>query len=197
MKNLKIIIVLLMLSISVGLKAAENYLNTSDVITFDNTEYFLGWSSHPSESRFLQEYFPRGQTPDDFTDMLSVWLFIGDISASQWIDNMKVSYQQRKSHDPCANYQVYENDDEYMMDCLLSESDGKHVSAVEFNVYRCKDIEVEGKHGLLICFYSGKAQGENVTPFLKQLRDRRLDLIQAMIAFEYPAVSISSAISAI
>ena len=181
---------LLLCCVSFSAQAADNYLHTDKQLPFDNTKYSLVWSSHPRDFQYLQEYFPKGQTPEAFTDMLSVWLFVGDFPADQWIQNMVNLFTERQKTDKVCNFQTYSNDGEYMLDYLLSESADGKVNSVEFNVYRCKNIEVEGKSALLICFYSGQADGESITPFLKGLKERRPQLIEAMIKFELPKVSL-------
>ena len=190
MKKLLAFLALLLGCISFETKAADNFLHTDNQLTFDGTKYTLGWSSHPRDFQYLQEYFPEGQTPDDFTDMLSVWLFVGDFPASVWIQSVAISYRERQKTDKCCHYQIYENDGEYMLDSLLGESADGLMTKVEFNVYRCKNIVVGDKEALLICFYSNQATDDNITPFLQNLKHRRPALIQAMSAFPLPQVSL-------
>lgn len=189
MKKLVQLMVLLFCCVTFGAQAADNYLHTDKKLTFDNTKYYLGWSSHPRDFQYLQEYFPKGQTPEAFTDMLSVWLFVGDFPADQWIQNMVNSFTERQKTDKVCNFQAYSNEGEYMLDCLLGESADGKMTSVGFNIYKCKNIEVDGKSALLICFYSGQAAGESITPFLKGLQERRPLLINSMINFEWPKIS--------
>lgn len=178
------------LCISTDAHAIENYLGTDEVLHFDNTEYTLGWSSHPSEFQYLQEYFPEGQSPEKFNDMLSVWLFVGDFSARQYVRNMANAYEERKKIDIACYYQSYENDDDYMFECLRSEADGNNLTGIEYNIYRSKDVEIDGKKAMLICFYSGQATGEDIKTFLVKLKERHAQLLEAMSAFEYPAIKL-------
>lgn len=170
--------------------AVENYLNTKETLDFDNTEFTLGWSSHPREIQYLQEYFPKGQSPENFKDMLSVWLFVGDFSAEAYIQNMTATYAERKKTDIVCQYKVYSNNGEYMFECVLSESDQEGLAALEMNIYRCKDVEIDGKKALLICFYSRQARGENMTPFLEEMKARREQMLMAMVKFQYPEIML-------
>lgn len=170
--------------------AVDNYLRTDSILPFNNTDYALGWSSHPTDFQYLQEYFPEGQNPDKFTDMLSVWLVVSDLSAKQWMESMVVQYTNQKKTDPVCNFQTYETKGEYIMDGLLGKSENGLMKAIEFNVYRCKNIKVDGKKALLICFYSGHAYDDDIMPFLTELKDRRKELVTAMIKFQYPEISI-------
>lgn len=190
MKKFLQILLLLLYCLPAYAQAVDNYLHTDKKLIFDNTEFELGWSSHPREFQYLQEYFPEGQNPGHFTDMLSVWLFVGNLPADQWIQNMENSYAQRKLSDPVCDFQSYGNEGEYMFDCLISDGEKGHLASVEFNIYRCKNIEVDGKPALLICFYSTQAYGDNITPFLIGLKERRMQLMEAMIKFEYPSVTL-------
>ena len=187
MKKLVLILALIVWLPGVKGWAVDNYLHTEDMLTFDNVGYRLGWSSHPNDIQYLQEYFPEGQTAESFTDMLSVWLFFVDLPAEQWIQRMADSYAARKGTDPACHFETYENDGEYMFDCLRSE---EGMTAVEFNVYRCRNVKVDGRDALLICFYTGDAYGDDIKPFLTRLKERRGQLIEAMIGFEMPEVSL-------
>ena len=169
----------------------ENYLGTNEALNFDNTEYTLGWSSHPSEFQYLQEYFPEGQSPEKFNDMLSVWLFVGDFSAKEYIRNMANTYEEREKIDRASHYQSYETDGDYMFECLRSEADGNKLTGIEFNIYRSKDVEIDEKKAMLICFYSGQATGEDIKSFLIKLKERRVQLLEAMFAFEYPTIKLN------
>ena len=191
MKKTLQLLLLIVLCTTIDALAVENYLNTPNTLNFDNTAFTLGWSSHPREIQYLQEYFPKGQSPENFKDMLSVWVFVGDFPAKQYIQNMANNYEERKKTDKSCNYQIYENDGEYMFDCLLSEDDGKFVNAVEFNIYRCKNTSIDGKQVLLICFYSQQAKGDDIMPFLTDLKELRGRLILAMAKFEYPQIKLS------
>lgn len=190
MKRLFNLMLLLLLCFSFEIQAADNYLHTDKKLTFDNVKFELGWSSHPRDFQYMQEYFPKGQTPENFTDMFSVWLFVGDFPAGQWIKNMADSYTERQKTDKVCRFQVYENDGEYMFDVLLGESADGLMESVGFNVYRCKNVTIDDKPALLICFYSGQASGDNITPFLQDLKERRIKLIKAMIKFDLPKVSL-------
>lgn len=183
-------LMLLVCCISFEMQAADNYLHTDKTLSFDNTKYTLGWSTHPQDFQYLQEYFPKGQTPGNFTDMFSIWLFVGDFPANTWVQNMVNSYTERQKTDKICRYQTYKNEGEYMIDCLLGESSDGNMTAVGFNVYRCKNIVVGDKQALLICFYSGQAAGDEITPFLQDLKDRRMKLIEAMINFQMPTISL-------
>lgn len=122
--------------------------------------------------------------------MLSVWVLVEDITAKQYIHNLANNYEERKKTDKSCNYKTYVKGDECMFDGIISEDDGKFVNAMEFNVYRCKNVVVNGKSALLVCFYSGQATGDDVDDFLKNLKDFRTKKLEAMIKFQYPSISL-------
>ncbi len=173
-----------------GAEAVENYLDTPTKLSFNGTDYELGWSSHPRDYQYLQEYFPEGQTPENFTEMLSIWMLVGDFPANVWIQNLAASYNERKQWDLCCNFQMYENGGEHMLDCILGESADNEMKLVEFNIYRCKNIFVGGHPAIIICFFTCQGKDEDITPFLMALREDRMKYLVAMANFEFPEVSI-------
>ena len=195
MRKILPILIFLVLCVSANVHAVENYLHTNETLKFEDTEFVLGWSSHPTPIQYLQEYYPAGQSPENFKDMLSVWVFVGDLTAQQYIEHLTARYEERKKRDMVCNYQTYkkEANKEFMFDCLLSEGTDEEVALVEFNIYRFKEIKIDGKKALLICFYTTQTKDDDIMPFLSNLKDRRAKMIMAMAHFEYPEIKLDPA----
>ena len=78
----KIISVLSLLSImTFGTLKAQNVEDVLDVksFNFQGVDYQLGWSAHNSD-QCIQEYFPKGQTPEKYIDMFTISIFTNIVS---------------------------------------------------------------------------------------------------------------------
>jgi len=61
----------------------------------------------------------------------------------------------------------------------------------EFNIYRYKQIDLGDKgKALLVYAYSKRAYGNDITPFLKNLKPDRINLLNIMSASEIPTITI-------
>ncbi len=47
-----------------------DYLNVGKVILFDNVEYNLAWTSHPSDNYYKQEYLAEKDTIEKFKKLI-------------------------------------------------------------------------------------------------------------------------------
>ncbi len=68
-----------------------DYLNTGKVITFDNVNYNLVWSSHPSDNYYKQEYLPEKDTLKRFKKLILLEVATGKtpvkiLSQLKWLN---------------------------------------------------------------------------------------------------------------
>ncbi len=85
--------------------------------------------------------------------------------------------EERKKSDKCCNYLVYERDGEYVLDFLVSDgADGK-LNCVEVDIHHYKPVTVNGKKAVQLNFYSRRAYGDDIIPFLESLKDKKEDWI--------------------
>jgi len=93
-----------------------------------------------------------------------------------------------------CNYEVHQNGDstEFMVDFLLSQSDGDKLSIVEFNMYRYKKVYLgNGKMGILVYAYTKRSYGDAITEFMQQLGDEREKMMNSIIYAPLPPIAIS------
>lgn len=161
------------------------YFDAGNPIEFDGKEYYLAWSSHPYDIYYLQEYLPKGETFDSLTNMITVAvLFYGDIKdvdAGKLVDAKISELEARKKTDKVCNYQLLENGNEYLLDFIVSQSDGKgNLECVELNLHHYKDMEIDGKRANCLVFYSRRAYGDDILPFMKTIPTRRPQWIESL-----------------
>ena len=146
-------------------ESVTDYLKVGNALQFNNETYYLGWSSHPTDIYYIQEYFPKDEKAESYHQMFSV------------------SIELRKSTDECCNYKVMNNGDSYMVDFLVSQKDEKNpelLSVVEFNLYLYRQVTINGKKALELDFYSRRAYGEEIIPFLQTLTETRKEALAEM-----------------
>lgn len=181
-----------------------SFLSVSDDVTdrigvkgpleFNGIKFNLAWSDRPRDNYFIQEYLPEGQTPENFEEMLTIHLFETGMSVSEAVQQKGKELTSRKNSDPLCNYQITESPDgkEYMVDFILSESKGDNMTIAEFNVYRYKQSELgNDRNGILVYAYSKRSYGDDITPFLKKLKDEKINYLNEMALTSIPDIKIT------
>jgi len=163
-------------------------------LIFNKVTFSLSWTDKPNATYYIQEYLPKGEKVDQFNQLLTIHLFDKDIKIEDAVQQKVKELTVRKTTDPACNYQVSKspNGKEYIVDFILSESQGDKMSIVEFNIYRYKQVDLgTGKKGILVYAYSKRAYGDDITAFLKNLKTYRPPLLNAMSVSEMPKVKIA------
>lgn len=164
-------------------------------LTFNGVNYNLAWSDKPKDYYYIQEYLPEGEKPESFNQMMTIHLFVTEMSVYDAVQQKVKELKRRKNTDPLCNYQVTESPDgkEYMVDFLLSESRGDEMTIAEFNVYRYKQVDLgNNQTGLLVYAYSKRSYGDDITGFLTILKDEKINYLKEMAAVEIPAVTVNN-----
>ena len=147
-------------------------------LTFNKTAFNLAWTSKPTDTYYIQEYLPKNETAEHFNQMLSIFLLAADIKPSDAVQQKINELNDRKSPDK----------KEYMVDFVLGDS---KTDVEEFNIYRYKQIDLGNKgKALLVYAYSKRAYGNAITPFLKNLKSDRTNLLNVMSTSEIPTIKI-------
>ena len=158
----------------------KEYFVTDNPITFDDTQFYLGWSSNPTKGYFLHEYFPVGETPEHFNKMFTVSIVETSITAKDAAVAKVNELTKRKEKDDICNFKVYENGDEYIVDFLVSDMANGQLTTVEWNIHYYKDILIDGKHYSQLVFFSQRAYGDDIIPFIKSLSEIKSEKILAL-----------------
>lgn len=87
----------------------ENFLNLPQTINFKGTDFNLSWSSHSSANYYKQEFIPKDNVADKYTQMIIDELVVGDVTAKDAISQKIQELEARKATDKLAKYQVSEN----------------------------------------------------------------------------------------
>jgi hypothetical protein len=182
---------LLSLSVS-GADGATDYLSVPGPINVNELTYDLAWSSHPKDNFYVQEYTPKGETPEHYSNMLTLQVVTGNKSVKEVLGALVRIIEERGKTDPLVHHEVFQSaagKDEYLIDFLQSEGSGP--SIVEWNAYRYKTFTDKSGHtGVLLFGISRRAYGEQIQPFLVALKTERIKLRNALIAHPLPEIAV-------
>ena len=192
---LSIIVVNLVCTVAFGQsgKTITDNLNVPGPILFNKTSYNLVWSSHPEEKFYKQEYIPKGDSLTKFKTMVLLDFINGKAKLKDVVAAKIAELKKLKENNPVVNYEMFENDGEYMIDFLLSENtpNGKLISTVERNVYRYKTYkDKSGNKGVVLFGISTRSYGNDIDKFFADLKSNRYDLINQVGMFSIPDITV-------
>ncbi|GAA5097460.1 hypothetical protein GCM10023210_32580 [Chryseobacterium ginsengisoli] len=192
--TLKIIIIILLLQFVVLNSQSKiiDYLNISSPIRIENKSYNLAWSSHPSSDYYKQEYLSSNEKLEHYNKLIIIEFVEGDFSLDKVVDQKVNEIENLKKNNPLVNYNVYENNGEYILDFLVSENskDGKEIEIVERNVYRYKLISNSEKNGVMLFAVSERAYENNINSFFENLKNNNTDLIEVVGNYQLPNIKV-------
>ena len=159
-------------------------------LTFNNSKFIISWTKIVNETYYIQEYLPKGEKIENFSEMLTVHLFTKDSSVNNAVAIKINELVLRKNVDNICNYQISNSPDskESIVDFIISESKNNVINIVEFNIYRYKQIELNNSKALLVFSYTKRTYGKNINNFLNELSKIRIALLNSMIKFTIPKI---------
>jgi hypothetical protein len=174
-------------------KPVKDYLNVKESIIFNNTAYNLSWTSHPADNFYKQEYIVKGDNPDKFKTMIMLDVITGDTKMEDVVSKKVLELKKLKESNPVINYQLFEKNEEVMLDFLISANspDGKTINIVERNVYKYKKvISKSGQKGVILFGVSVRSYGNDVSNFLTALNTNKSDLLNQVGKYHIPEITL-------
>ncbi len=191
MKRRLVLFLMLMVQFFMAQNKVEDYLHLGDKYRFDNKDYKLVWSSHPASNFYKQEYILPNENVEKYTRMIMIDFLEGDLTPNDAISNFVNNLENSKKQNPIINYQMYEREDEYMLDFIISKNsqDGKEVLILERNVYRYFRINTPKRKGVLLFGISDRAYTKKeMDNMFSVLKNKKLDLVNKVIQIEVPKI---------
>jgi len=191
MKRRLVLFLMLMVQFFMAQNKVEDYLHLGDKYRFDNKDYKLVWSSHPASNFYKQEYILPNENVEKYTRMIMIDFLEGDLTPKDAISNFVNNLENSKKQNPIINYQMYEREDEYMLDFIISKNsqDGKEVLILERNVYRYFRINTPKRKGILLFGVSDRAYTKKeMDNMFSVLKNKKLDLVNKVIQIEVPKI---------
>jgi hypothetical protein len=171
----------------------KNRIGVSGPLKFNKTSYLLAWSDQPTDTYYIQEYLPQGETLEKFNQMMTIHLFNTDLKIKDAVEQKIEELKKRQQTDAVCNYMISENNSskETIVDFIVSESKDDKLTILEFNIYRYKQIEISKKEkAILVYTYSKRAYGDDITPFFETLGDERTKLLKEMMTTTIPSITL-------
>lgn len=167
-------------------------LGAKGPFNFDNKEYNLTWSSHPSPNYYKQEYITSGDDINKFKSMLMVEVATGPIAVKNAVEAKVTELKTMKTSNPFISYDTFYNADkkEYILDFVITQNspDNKSVVIAERNVYRYKTLP--DKKGIMLFAVSVRSYGVETKTFLTNLKNGRKALVDKVKAYSLPDVKL-------
>ena len=187
----KLFSILSLISIMVcGTLKAQNVEDVLDVksFNFQGTDYYLGWSAHNS-GQCVQEYFPKGQVPESYTDMFTISVFTNidpkvtpEIAAAA--KKAELEARKEKSKDVLGwDVMVNDNINEACIDFVCVAQKNNELEILEYDAHRYRMIQVDGKPALQLLFYSKRAYREGITEMKDNLKETRKKVLNDITNF--------------
>lgn len=142
-------------------------------IKFCNTKFFLAWSAHPQDNHYTQEYLPNGESFEHYNQMFTMSIILTDHTPIEFVQAKIAELEQRKKTDPITNYILAENNGEYILEFLVSDSQNEQLNIVELDIHHYKRIKLNGKNATVLSFYSSRAYGDGITKFIQSIPENR------------------------
>ena len=169
----------------------EDYLHLGSKYRFDNKDYELVWSSHPASNFYKQEYILPNENVEKYKRLILIDFIEGDLAPKDVLSGLVNSLENSKKQNPVINYKVYEKNNEYMIDFIMSENsqDGKDVLILERNVYRYFRINTPNRKGILLFGVSDRAYTKKeMDNMFSVLKNNKLELVNKVAKIEVPKI---------
>lgn len=170
-------------------------LGVEGPLSFNNTSFNLTWSDRARDNYYIQEYLPAGEQLESFDQMMTLHVFLIDMSINEAVQSKLNELENRSKTDPVCKGSVAEtagsDGKETLLDFLLSESKNGKTEIAEYNVYRYVPVNIgDGVNGILVYAYTKRAYGNDVQGFLETIDKERRDYVLKMGKTEVPKVKI-------
>ena len=191
MKRRLVLFLMLMVQFFMAQKKVEDYLHLGDKYRFDNKDYELVWSSHPASNFYKQEYILPNENVEKYKRLILIDFIEGDLAPKDVLSGLVNSLENSKKQNPVINYKVYEKNNDYMIDFIMSENsqDGKEVLILERNVYRYFRINTPNRKGILLFGVSDRAYTKKeMDNMFSVLKNNKLELVNKVAKIEVPKI---------
>lgn len=191
MKKRLVLFLMLMVQFFMAQNKVEDYLHLGSKYRFDNKDYELVWSSHPASNFYKQEYILPNENVEKYKRLILIDFIEGDLDPKDVLSSLANSLENSKKQNPVINYKVYEKNNEYMIDFIMSENsqDGKEVLILERNVYRYFRINTPKRKGILLFGVSDRAYTKKeMDNMFSVLKNNKFELVNKVAKIEVPKI---------
>jgi len=173
----------------------KDMIGVEGPLSFNETSFDLVWSDKARDNYYIQEYLPAGEQLETFEQMMTLHVFLIDMSIDDAVQSKLNELEKRSKTDAICKGSVAEtassDGKEILLDFLLSETQKDTPEIVEYNVYRYVPVNIgDGEKGILVYAYTKRAYGNNVEGFLETINKERRNIVNQMGNTEVPKVKL-------
>lgn len=173
MKAIATLISSMLCCLGLSAQTVTEYFDAGNPIKYCGTEYSLVWSAHPQENYYIQEYLPKGESLEHYNQMFTVSVIFWDRTPLDAVQAKIAELEQRKNTDPVTNYMVAENNGEYILEFIVSDSSDGEMNTVEVDVHYYKQMTISGRSASVLSFLSCRAYGDDIMQFIQSIPEKR------------------------
>lgn len=159
----------------------QEFFSAGNPIKYCGEKYYLAWSDHPQDIYYCQEYLPKGESLEKYNSMFTVSVIFWDREPLDAIKAKIAELEERKKTDKITNYVLAENDGEYMLEFIVSDSSNGKLNCVEVDIHYYRQLTIQGKKASVLCFYSARAYNDDILPFMESIPAHREKWYEAMV----------------
>ncbi|OJW98897.1 MAG: hypothetical protein BGO70_03145 [Bacteroidetes bacterium 43-93] len=186
--------IVLLLSAVWQVRAADgkDLIGQPGPISFNNRKFQLVSSTHPKAFYYTQEYLPAKETLEHFNQKMGIHVFVADnMTVADALKRKTADLERKKQNDPSCDYLVTDSPvgNESVLGFINSERKNNAVTSAEINVFRYKEVMVDGKKALMVYTFTMRSYGTATTPFLKTAKDNRSKYMNELMAASLPVIT--------
>ena len=180
MKQITSIIIILLSCLNMSAQSVTEYFEAGNPIKYCNTDFYLAWSAHQQEIYFVQEYLPQGENLEHYNQIFTVSVIFCDGTPLEAVNAKITELEQRKKTDPVTNYTTAENNGEHILEFIVSDNNNGTINTVEVDIHHYKQMTINGRKACVLGFYSARAYGDDIMPFIQSIPEKRNEWYEGM-----------------
>ncbi len=178
---------------NINAQERKDILSIPGPIDLHGTEFFLSWSKPVSKTLFRQQYLPRDEKMENFTQLIEFSYFNKEIDIELAVRQKVEQIQAREKTDKLAKVNVSQNKDgsEFIVDYFISENPEKGEPYVEYIVDRFISEDKGAGKTFLIFSYVKRAYN-NVKWESRAMAKMRDDILINVIEYKIPTIRLKN-----
>ena len=194
-KMLKNLLLIFLFLTTAGTSAQEkvDMLSIPGPIELHGTEFFLSWSTQASKTLVRQQYLPRDENIENFTQLVDFSYFNKEIDIEQAVRQKVEQIQAREKTDKLAKVNVSQNKDgsEFVVDYFISETPASGEPFVDYVVDRFITIEQGSGKTFLIFSYVKRAYN-NIKWEARAMAKMRDEILINVVEYKIPNIRLKN-----
>lgn len=172
----------------------KNYLNFPTILKFEDKEYSLSASSHPSTNYYKQDYIAYGEKDSILKTKLYFEVSFSNTTIADIVNKKVETIKKQKNEMNIVNHNVYKKDGAYMIHFMilqLADDKNSAISATRYvNLFKSVKDKTTGKDGILMFGFSASSKGEDYDDPNIVINAMRLYLLKDIPAFKIPEIML-------